>query len=250
MNRLEAKTAGSNLIVANGNEPLTMSSLEIADLVQKRHDDVKRSIKRLADRGTIELPPMAEHQIETSHGRKHTSAVFLLQKRDCYIVVAQLSPEFTARLVDRWQELEEAAKVPALPNFADPVAAARAWADQMERATTAEAKVIEYAPKAEAYDILDASEGAVTIREAAKLLNAPERKFVRWLQAHDWAFRQNGVGPLQGYAEKRNRGYLEHRPHTYHDAGRGEDRTVAQLMVTPKGLARLAQVFAKQGLPS
>lgn len=27
-------------------------------------------------------------------------------KRDSIIVVAQLSPEFTARLVDRWQELE------------------------------------------------------------------------------------------------------------------------------------------------
>lgn len=28
-------------------------------------------------------------------------------KRDSIIVVAQLSPEFTARLVDRWKELEE-----------------------------------------------------------------------------------------------------------------------------------------------
>ena len=31
----------------------TMSSLEIAELVQSRHDDVKRSIERLAERGTI-----------------------------------------------------------------------------------------------------------------------------------------------------------------------------------------------------
>jgi phage regulator Rha-like protein len=34
----------------------TMSSLEIAELVESRHDDVKRSIERLAERGTIELP--------------------------------------------------------------------------------------------------------------------------------------------------------------------------------------------------
>ncbi len=34
-------------------------------------------------------------------------------KRDSIIVVAQLSPEFTARLVDRWRELEGAtAKIP------------------------------------------------------------------------------------------------------------------------------------------
>lgn len=31
---------------------------------------------------------------------------YRLNKRDTLVVVAQLSPEFTARLVDRWQELE------------------------------------------------------------------------------------------------------------------------------------------------
>ena len=29
-------------------------------LVESRHDDVKRSIVRLADRGVIQLPPLAE----------------------------------------------------------------------------------------------------------------------------------------------------------------------------------------------
>lgn len=45
-------------------------------------------------------------------------------------MVAQLSPEFTARVVDRWQEMEaEKAKgVLAVPDFSDPAAAARAWA--------------------------------------------------------------------------------------------------------------------------
>jgi phage regulator Rha-like protein len=40
-------------------------------------------------------------------------------KRDSIIVVAQLSPEFTARLVDRWNELE-AAQHPVIPqSFSD-----------------------------------------------------------------------------------------------------------------------------------
>jgi hypothetical protein len=33
--------------------------------------------------------------------------VYMVGKRDSYTVVAQLSPEFTARLVDCWQELEQ-----------------------------------------------------------------------------------------------------------------------------------------------
>ena len=39
---------------------LTMTSRDIAELVESRHDDTKRSIERLAERGVIELPPLAE----------------------------------------------------------------------------------------------------------------------------------------------------------------------------------------------
>lgn len=38
----------------------TMTSQEIADLVESRHDKVKQSIERLALRGTIQLPPLGE----------------------------------------------------------------------------------------------------------------------------------------------------------------------------------------------
>lgn len=101
-------------------------------------------------------------------------------------------------------------------------------------------KIAALAPKAEALALLESSEGSVGPRLAAKMLNMPERKFIKWLEANHWAFRQNGVGPLQAYKDKRERGYLEHRPHTYHDQVRGEERTVAQMMITPKGLARIA----------
>ncbi|MBV7394107.1 Rha family transcriptional regulator [Mameliella sediminis] len=87
--------------------PLTMSSREIVELLEKRHDDVKRSVKRLAERGVFDVPPMAEDQIETGHGRKHTVQVYHLDERSSYIVVAQLPPEFTARLVDEWKALKE-----------------------------------------------------------------------------------------------------------------------------------------------
>ena len=97
--------------------PVTMSSREIAQLVKTRHDTVKRTIERLAERGVITLPPLAEKP--STGGRP--SSEYRVGKRDSYVIVAQLSPEFTARLVDRWQELEERA-VQALPAQA-PVAA-------------------------------------------------------------------------------------------------------------------------------
>ncbi|ENW78418.1 hypothetical protein F909_04108 [Acinetobacter sp. ANC 3929] len=113
----------------------TMTSLEISELVEKRHDNVKRTIESLVNTGVI-VQPQIEDGIKSANGIVPKVYVFTGEqgKRDSIIVVAQLCPEFTARLVDRWQELEEqiSSKIIAMPNFSDPVEAARAWADQVE----------------------------------------------------------------------------------------------------------------------
>ena len=85
----------------------TMSSRAIADLVESRHEDVKRSIKRLAEKGVIAHPPLACDQYIDKQGKEREVNAYQIGKRDSYVIVAQLCPEFTARLVDRWQELEE-----------------------------------------------------------------------------------------------------------------------------------------------
>ncbi|WP_245610809.1 Rha family transcriptional regulator [Xenophilus azovorans] len=94
---------------AAGDTAPTMTSLEIAELVESRHDSVKRTIERLANQGVIAFPPLVEKP--STGGRPGSEFVFEGDKgkRDSIIVVAQLSPEFTARLVDRWQELESGA---------------------------------------------------------------------------------------------------------------------------------------------
>ena len=83
--------------------PVTMSSREIADLVSSRHDSVKRTIERLAEKGFIGTPPVVEYL----DGLGRPAIQYQVGKRDSFVVVAQLSPSFTATLVDRWQELEE-----------------------------------------------------------------------------------------------------------------------------------------------
>lgn len=80
---------------------VTMSSREISDVVQKRHDNVKRTIETLAEKGLVRFTQSEE----TSHDGPGARPVevYLVDERDSYVVVAQLSPEFTARLVDYWQ---------------------------------------------------------------------------------------------------------------------------------------------------
>lgn len=91
-------------LLATTNQPLTMSTREIASLLNKQHSNIKVSAERLAEKGTIAMQGSKfEH-----NGNVYEE--YLLEKRDCLILVAQNCPEFTAAIVDRWQELEGQSK--------------------------------------------------------------------------------------------------------------------------------------------
>lgn len=170
---------------------LTMSSQEIADLVESRHDNVRRTIERLAERGVIALPPMEE---KPTAGRPAVEYVFSGEqgKRDSIIVVAQLSPEFTARLVDRWQELE-AQQAPA---FAIPKTlpeALRLAAEQAEALERQQAQLEAARPKVEFVDrFVQSSSGSKGFREVCKLLKANEAEFRAFVMDHRIMYRLGG----------------------------------------------------------
>ena len=93
----------SNLFLTNlyGSDNATMTCKDMSMLFDKRHDSVKRTIKNLVSRGVIELP----HSVIIPTATK-PAEIFVFKgnqgKRDSLIVAAQLSPEFTASIVDRW----------------------------------------------------------------------------------------------------------------------------------------------------
>ncbi|MEG2273314.1 MAG: Rha family transcriptional regulator [Acinetobacter sp.] len=110
------------------NQQLTMSSRDIAELTGKEHKNVCRVIRDLIAAHILDA------QIEPLkfEYRGQWFDYYQLNKRDSFVVVARLSPEFTAHLVDRWQELErQLAPVFNLPK--DLPTALRALADTHEQ---------------------------------------------------------------------------------------------------------------------
>ena len=91
----------SNLMIL-GNAPLTMSSREIADLVEARHNDVVATIERLFAKGLLRSSRKTRR--EETGGRP--IEVYDLIERDTHLVVSGYSDEHRARVIDRWQELE------------------------------------------------------------------------------------------------------------------------------------------------
>ncbi len=171
MNAQHSSHSLTNLEAPISSEPLTMSSREIAELLGNRHDNVKRTIETLSGNGVIVRPQTEDEPGVDSMGRPRPVKVYLLDKRSSLIVVAQLSPEFTARVVDRWQELEEQVRgsSPALPNFANPIAAARAWADALEAKQDAEQRAL----------IADLTKAEIGTRREATAMNTASQAVKR-----------------------------------------------------------------------
>ena len=66
----------SALVKASTNP--TMTSKQIAVVVEKRHDNVKRTIESLADQAVIVRPQIEGEQFKDSMGRNRTESSFLL----------------------------------------------------------------------------------------------------------------------------------------------------------------------------
>lgn len=131
-----------------------MTSQQIADLIGSRHDVVRKSIERLATNkpnkpAVIQLPPMTEVKQNQSLSPNSKTMVYVFSgekgKRDSLIVVAQLSPEFTGAIVDRWIELERQVKepVPQLPTN---------YIEALEQLIVKEKALIAAQPKIAHYD--------------------------------------------------------------------------------------------------
>lgn len=217
----------------------TMSSREIAQLCQKPHDNVLKLIRSLIDGGIVKSTTPHQY-IHPQNGQWYTE--FLSDKRDSLVVVARLSPEFTAAVIDRWQELETQNN--ALPNFADPVQAARAWADAMELKQKAIAQVAELQPKAQALDAITHAKGNSNIRDTAKALGAKQSDFISWCLKHGWLYRDD-CERLKAYANRIQQGFMAQKSVLYRGSDSTE-RATMQPMFTPKGLTHLAKIYTRE----
>jgi phage antirepressor YoqD-like protein len=219
---------------------LTMSSREMAGLVEKRHDSVKRTIETLAANGLISQPQIVDGE-KAANGV--VEALYLVGKRDSYVVVAQLSPAFTARIVDRWQELEsQQVPKPAELSRMDILQLAL---DAEHGRIKAEAALAIAAPKAQALDRIAGADGSLCLRDAAKQLQVKPKHFNLWLQANKWIYKRAGCSNYIGYQDRIQSGLIEHKASIVID-GAGNERMRDQARITAKGIARLAEVFAQE----
>lgn len=214
-------------LIASGAQR-TMSSRELAQLSEKRHDNVMRVCRDLRSSGVcpqIEEAPYTDQQ----NGQTYTEC--RANQRDSYVIMARLSPEFTARLVDRWQELEQAA-APAIPQTY--AAALRLAAEQAEKIERQAAALALTAPKVAVVDRYMDATGTQTFRQVAKLLQAREPAFRAFLAARGIMYQL--AGSWVPYAEHIDAGRFVVKTGS---ADNGHAYSTARF--TPRGVAWVAQ---------
>lgn len=225
-----------NALITAGAAPQTMTSREIADLVESRHADVCRTIERLMKDCAISgyAPTAYTHP---QNGQTYTE--YHIGQRDSYVIVAQLSPQFTARLVDRWQELEAGAALKAPQTFAQ---ALRLAAEQAELIEQQQAALTAAAPKIEFADAVRNVDGLCSLEKIAKTLGWGRNKFIKALKVGE--VLQDSRIPYQKYID---RGYFEVVEQTPYTDSKGVTHPTFTTMVTGKGQVWLAKKFSDQG---
>ena len=128
-------------LIQFGESQQTMSSLEIARLTGKPHNDVMKAIRKMepawekVHEGKFSL---MYREVEIGNGAKRQDPYYELTKTECLYVATKFNDEARAKLVIRWEELEKKARANMLqlPDFTNPAEAARAWAQEYEQKTT------------------------------------------------------------------------------------------------------------------
>lgn len=174
-----------------------MSSLEIAAITQKPHNDLMKAIRKME----IAWEKITQGNFSLSTYKDSTGRqlpCYLLTKRECLYVATKFNDEARAKLILRWEQLENEIRNPpsSLVTRESQLAHAVLLAQQMleEQSLMLEEKqrvIEEQKPKADFCDAVMASVNSCLIGNLAKLIRqngveCGERRLFCWLRENDY----------------------------------------------------------------
>jgi len=134
----------------------TMTSREIAELTGKELSNVHRDIRAMLDELKKD-DSLLNHPREDVDARGYTTCFYLSRELTETLLTGYSAPA-RLKVIRRWHELEEQQETQAIPNFTNPAAAARAWAEQYEARLLAESTKAQIGARREATAMNTASQ--------------------------------------------------------------------------------------------
>jgi phage antirepressor YoqD-like protein len=226
--------------------PVTMTSLELVQFINNQRDAgaaelmhsdfLKKVIQVLGGAGNF-----SSTYLDTQN---KVRPCYALPKREACLMAMSYSYDLQAKVFDRMTELET--KNTVVSSFRLPLtysAAMRLAADQADQIELQQSQLAITTPKAEALDRLTLADGSMCITNAAKNLGMQPKALFAWLQTNNWIYRRPGSGSWTAYQPRLKSMFLDHKVTTI-ERGDGSEKITEQVLVTAKGLAKLAEITA------
>ena len=199
----------------------TMSSREIATLCDKRHDNVMADIRKMLNELGLYAPDFSG-TYTTEQGNQYEC--FNLPKRECLILVSGYNLKLRTKIIDRWQELEQAT-TPRLPQTY--LEALRALADEVEAHEHTQQQLAIAEPKVQYFDKLVERNLLTNFTTTAKEFGVKRKDFVAYLLDNGYIYRDQRGNLLP---------YAVHVPHLFEVKEYCKDHhSGTQTLITPKG---------------
>lgn len=215
------------------NQSMTMSSIEIADLTGKRHDNVISDINKMLSSLRLSAPDFSGTQM---YGNNNMRDVFYLPKRETLILISGYNVELRAKIIDRWQELEAQQK-PALPkSYAEALLEAGRLALENERK---DEQLRLAAPKVEFVDKYVERSSLQTATQVAATFGISAVKMNKLLDE---------IGGVYDKRIKRSRAFCSEWIAKGYGETKQNDQGFSSSLFTPAGIMRVTEIFTSEGV--
>lgn len=246
---IPAPASGGNLTIeAVEGEP----RIRDLDLAERLGFDRPLNIRNLIKRHAASLNAMGPlFTVKRVINGGEATEFYLNRKQAIFITAKSETPQatdITIEIIEKFDAYERGAISPPAPQIdvRNPSQLAQIAIQLIEvnkeleqRAVTAE-KVAEAATETvAAFDRIAKSEGSMCLTDAAKALQLRPKVLISHCRANKWVYDRPGKSGMIAYQDKIQSGYLEHKVTTVTRSD-GSEKTVEQVRVTPKGLAKLA----------
>lgn len=173
----------------------TMTSREIAELTGKRHSDVMEAIRNMEEAWvkvhqrnfslTFSITPLP-------NGGQRKDPYYELSKTECLYIATKFNDEARARLILRWEELEQESKHRLPQSFSEALMLAAQQAQELEQK---ELQLQAQAPKVRFAEAVETSTRSCLVAELAKIITQNgyeigQNRLFKWLRGQGYLGKQ------------------------------------------------------------
>lgn len=208
--------------------------------VENRHF-VTRIEDELDDLGVAE-----KFYVTTAQGAKRSVKGYNLNMEQMTLVGMRESKAVRRSVLDKLKELSKPVADPMIA-LNDPEFLRGTLLTYTEKVIALEHKVEEMKPDVEALERIAKADGSMCITNAAKHLQIQPKYLFKMLSENHWIYRRAGGKSWLAYQEKIQSGVLEHKVTTV-ERSDGSQKVVEQVLVTAKGITKIAKMLGVSGV--